>query len=60
MQINQNAIFIRELCLTGINRVANLFEKDGKLVMFHKLRQLGLHDTLHFKWMQLIDAIPEK
>ena len=28
--------------------------------MFHKLRQLGLPDTLHFKWMQLIDAIPEK
>ena len=60
IQINQNAIFFRELCLAGINRVADLFEKDGKLVMFHKLRQLGLPDTLHFKWMQLIDAIPEK
>ena len=60
IQINQNAIFFRELCLAGINRVADLFEKHGKLVMFHKLRQLGLPDTLHFKWMQLIDAIPEK
>ena len=28
--------------------------------MFHKLRQLGLPDTLYFKWMQLIDAIPKK
>ena len=47
IQINQNAVFFRELCLAGINRVADLFEKDGKIVMFHKLRQLGLPDTLH-------------
>ena len=40
--------------------LADLFEKDGKLVKFHKLRQLGLPDTLHFKWLQLIDAIPKK
>ena len=43
-----------------MNRAVDLFEKDGKLVMFHKLRQLGLPDTLYFKWMQLIDAIPKK
>ena len=60
VQINQNAIFFREFCLAGINRVADLFEKDEKLVMFYKLRQLGLPDTLYFKWMQLIDAIPKK
>ena len=54
IQINQNAIFFRELCLAGINRVADLFEKDGKLVMFHKLRQLGLPDTLHALQMDAI------
>ena len=60
VQINQNAICFRELCLAGINRVADLFEKDGTKVMFHKLRQLGLPETLYLRWMQLIDAIPEK
>ena len=49
VQINQNAMFFREFCLAGINREGDLFEKDGKLVTFHKLRQLGVPDTLYFK-----------
>ena len=52
--------FFRELCLAGTDIVVDLFEKDRKLVKFHKLRQLGLPDKLYFKWMQLIDAFSRK
>ena len=45
--------------MTG-NKVKDLFEKDGKLKEFDKLRQDNpfLSDRLHFGWAQLIDSIP--
>ena len=41
-----------EFSLVGINKVKDLFEKDGKLKEFDKLRQDNpfLSDKLHFKW----------
>ena len=46
--------------MVGIKKVKDLFEKDGRLKEFDKLRKDNpfLSDRLHFKWAQLIDSIP--
>ena len=60
IKIDANTVYFEEFSLVGINKVKDLFEKDGKLKEFDKLRQDNpfLSDRLHFKWAQLIDSIP--
>ena len=60
IKIDANAVHFEEFSLVGINKVKDLFEKDGKLKEFDKLGQDNpfLSDKLHFKWAQLIDSIP--
>ena len=60
IKIHANTVYFEEFSLVGINKVKDLFEKDGKLKEFDKLRQDNpfLSDRLHFKWTQLIDSIP--
>ena len=60
IKIDANTVYFEEFSLVGINKVEDLFEKDGKLKGFDKLRQDNpfLSDRLHFKWAQLIGSIP--
>ena len=60
IKIDANTVYFEEFSLVGINKVKDLFEKNGKLKEFDKLRQDNpfLSDRLHFKWAQLIDSIP--
>ena len=60
IKIDANTVYFEEFFLVGINKAEDLFEKDGKLKEFDKLRQDNpfLSDRLHFKWAQLIDSIP--
>ena len=60
IKIDANTVCFEELYLVGINKVKDLFEKDGKLVEFDKFREEHpfLSERLHFKWAQLIDSIP--
>ena len=60
IKIEANTVYFEEVSLVGINKVTDLFEKEGKLMEFDKLRQDNpfLSDRLHFKWAQLIDSIP--
>ena len=50
IKIDANTIYFEELSLVGINKVKDLFEKDGKLMEFDKLRQDNpfLSDRLTF------------
>ena len=60
IKIDANTVYFEEFSFVGINKVKDLFEKDGKLMEFDKLKQDNpfLSDRLHFKWAQLIDSIP--
>ena len=58
IRINNNTLFIREFHLAGINKVSDLYESDSKLKSFDQLSQNNIPKEMHFKWMQLIDAIP--
>ena len=60
IKIDENTVYFEEFSLVGINKVKDLFEENGKLKEFDKLRQVNpfLSDRLHFKWAQLIDSIP--
>ena len=60
IKIDANTVYFEEFSLVGANKVKYLFEKDGRLMEFDKLRQDNpfLSDRLHFKWAQLIDSIP--
>ena len=39
IKIDANTVYFEEFSLVGINKVKGLFEKDGKLIEFDKLRQ---------------------
>ena len=60
IKTDANTVYFEEFSLVSINKVKDLFEKDGKLIEFDKLRQEHpfLSDRPHLKWAQLIDFIP--
>ena len=55
IKIGQNVLFFKVFHNVSINKVGDLFEKDGKPVQFQKVKQLGIPVYLYFKWIQLIE-----
>ena len=60
IQINNDAVFFNEFASICVNKVSDLFDENGQLIMFQNLTNSGTSATLYFKWMQIVDAFPSK
>ena len=60
VSVEKKAIMFKDFSMIGINKSADLYENDGKLIHFEKLSQPGLPSELHFQWIQLIDSLSVK
>ena len=45
----------------SINYVSQLFSDNGSIKKWHESkREYNLHEISYFKWLQLVDSIPER
>ena len=45
----------------SINYVSQLFSDNGSIKKWHEFkREYNLHESSYFKWLQLVDSIPER
>ena len=45
----------------SINYVSQLFSKNGSIKKWHEFKkEYNLHESSYFKWLQLVDSIPER
>ena len=42
----------------GYNTMSDIFTKTGKLLHFNKLHEKSMHSSKYYRWMQILDAIP--
>ena len=51
---------MNQLSDTGYNTISDIFTKAGrKLLHFNMLQEKGMHPSKYYKWMQILDAIPD-
>ena len=44
----------------SINYVSQLFNDNSSIKKWHEFKkEYSLHESLYFKWLQLVDSIPE-
>ena len=60
VKINDNTVLYKEFALAGINQMCHPVDKFGKFIKFSGLvDETDLSPSLTFKWMQVIDALPD-
>ena len=60
IKINNDAVFFYEFGSIYINKVSDLFDENGQLIIFQNLTNSGTSAILYFKWMQIVDDLPSK
>ena len=63
IQVNNDAVFFDEFALICVNKVSDLFDEKGQLIMFQNFQNStssGTSAILYFKSMQIVDALPSK
>ena len=55
--INNDAVFFNGFASICINKVSDLSDENGQLLMFQNLTNSGTSAILYFKWVQIVDAL---
>ena len=58
IKIGGEPIFDKQLSDKGYNTISDIFTKTGKLLHFNILHEKGMQPSKYYRWMQILDAIP--
>ena len=57
-KIGGEPISDKQLSDKGYNTISDIFTKTGKLLHFNMLHEKGMHPSKYYRWIQILDAIP--
>ena len=61
IQVGKASIYFLTFSEKSINYVSQLFNDNGSIEKRHEFkRKYSLHESSYFKWLQLVDSIPER
>ena len=61
IQVDKVSIHFLTFSEKSINYVSQLFSDNGSIKKWHEFkREYNLHESSYFKWLQLVDSIPER
>ena len=61
IQVDKASVHFLTFSEKTINYVSQLFSDNGSIKKWHEFkREYNLYEASYFKWLQLVDSIPEK